>query len=71
MTWEELNDLALPLFREVYSKVMSAAFEIQKNEDRKSKIGINPVEPGFPEAKFHDLIYKIYEYLKEEEQNGS
>lgn len=67
MTWDELNGLAMPLFREVYEKMFDAASIVQVQEDRKDKIGIKPIKPEFPEQKIHDLIYKIYTVVKEQE----
>jgi len=69
MSWDELNDLAMPMFKEVYEKVNEAASIVQKQEDEEDKIGINPIKPDFPEQKIHDLIYKIYSVLKEQD-NG-
>ena len=38
-----------------------------RQEDEKDNIGIKPVKPDFPESKIHDLIYKIYQTLKEQD----
>ena len=67
MTWDELNDMAMPLFLEVYEKMYEASSIVQKQEDKKDKIGIKPIKPEFPKQKIHDLIYKIYTVLKEQE----
>lgn len=67
MSWEELNDLAMPLFQETHEKVFEAASIVQKQEDKKNNIGIKPVRPDFPKQKIHDLIYKIYKTMKEQE----
>lgn len=67
ISWDELNGMAMPLFEEVYEKMFDAASIVQAQEDRKDKIGIKPVKPEFPEQKIHDLIYKIYTILKEQE----
>ena len=69
MSWDELNDLVMPLFKEVHEMVCDAADNVQKKEDGKDGIGIKPVRPEFPERKIHDLIYKIYEELKEQEDD--
>lgn len=65
MSWDELNGLAMPLFLEVYEKMYEASSIVQTQEDKKDNIGIKPIKPEFPKQKIHDLIYKIYEILKE------
>lgn len=65
MSWDELNGMAMPLFKEVHQRVFDAASQIQKAEDEKNNIHINPIKPEFPEGKIHDLIYKIYTEIQE------
>ena len=70
MSWDELNGIAMPLFMEVFDKVYDAASTVQKQEDEENKIGIKPVKPEFPEQKIHDLIFKIYKTLKEQDDGN-
>ena len=70
ISWDELNALSMPLFKEAHEKVYVAASIVQAQEDNKSNIGLKPIKPEFPELKIHDLIYKIYSTLKEQE-NGN
>ena len=69
MPWDELNGIAMPMFKEVHQKVYEAASEIQKAEDEKNNIHMNPIRPEFPEGKIHDLIYKIYTEMQEKEDD--
>lgn len=70
MSWDELNGMAMPLFEEVYEKMFEAASIVQKQEDERDNIGIKPIKPEFPKQKIHDLIYKIYTVLKEQEDGN-
>lgn len=67
MNFDELENLALPLFKDVQEKVSNAAIKVQKREDEENHVGINPIVPDFPYYKIHDLIYKIYEELRQVE----
>ena len=59
MSWEELNGMAMPLFKEVHQRVFNAASQIQKAEDEKNNIHMNPI-------KLEDLVEKRDEILDPE-----
>ena len=63
----ELNEAPVPLLEAVHEKVVEAASIVQAQEDKKDKIGFKPVKPDFPKQKIHDLIFKTYKTLKEQE----
>ena len=66
--WNIAQRTIVPLLKEAYELVMEAAETVQRQQDEKLGIRIQPVRPEFPQDRVDDFINKLIEY--QEEENG-
>ncbi|MCQ2530292.1 MAG: hypothetical protein MJ086_03460 [Lachnospiraceae bacterium] len=57
--WNILERTVEPLLKEILKKVNEAAVKVQKKEDEKTEIGIQPMEADYPVYRIRDLMDKL------------
>ncbi len=55
-----------PIFRKAHQLINEAAIAVQKVDDKKTGIGLKPVEAEFPEERVDALIYKLVHKIMDE-----
>jgi len=66
--WNIAQRTIIPLLEETYDMIMAAAESVQREEDEKKGIQLNPIWPEFPMERIKDLINKLIEYQEEADE---
>jgi len=69
MYWNIAQRTIVPLLEEVYALVMEAAEAVQRQQDEKIGIRIQPIRPEFPKERIDGLINKLIDYQEDEDGN--
>lgn len=64
--WNIAQRTIVPLLKEAYELVIEAAETVQRQQDEKLGIRIQPIMPEFPQERINDFINKLIEYQEDE-----
>lgn len=67
--WNIAERTIKELLKAVHKMVNEAAAAVQKFEDEKIGVNLNPVTPAFPEDRINDLMDKLIGILEEDERS--
>lgn len=64
--WNIAQRTITPLLEEVNELVVAAAVNVQKQEDRKNKIGLNPVKSKLSQGRIDGFIRQLIKFWEDE-----
>lgn len=63
--WNILERTVEPMLEEVQKEVLDAADRVQRIEDEKQGINLNPIRPEYPKNRIRDFMNKLISYTDE------